>query len=123
MVDRGLEARQFQVDVLKSAFLLPILPVLAGETLQHVRQRLVFVRQEDGHAVGTVAIGKYQILAEIVVGIIECLPLPHHRHDGARRSEGFVACVFLVKLRRPAALEADSVQQIADSIRIEGVFV
>ena len=84
---------------------------------------LVYMRQEDGHLVGAVAIGQLDGLIGVVVGIDEFAILVHHRYNGIGLfcigQEFLVFRLCLVELVGPGALEVDGIQQIADGIGIE----
>ena len=96
-----------------------MLPGLGCQCAEHVAYALSLTGQQEGDAVGTVAIGQGECLAEVVVGIGEQVLLMHHRHleqilVRAGVLEVFHLGLLGIELLRPGSLEVDGVEQIAD---------
>ena len=72
--------------------------------------------------IGFVAIGQSDGLVEVVLRVLEILPLAHHRYRLAA-VEGFFLSIFLVEFICPGSLEIEGIEQIADSSGFERILI
>ena len=92
--------------------------------MQHVVDGLALLGQQDGHAVGSVAVGQVDNLKVFRLAVSEIFFRVHHGHFFAAVAfKAFVFRVASVELLCPGSLEVDGVQQVADGIGLERLLV
>lgn len=118
LVERGLggggEAGQLQIDQTLGHAGLQLGKLLAVELPRHLGGRLTLSGQDNGHRVGTIAVGKGHGSVILIVGIHELMLLPHHvdlLDVAGVTAERLRLGLVLVELGSPSAVEVDGVHQ------------
>ena len=96
-------------------------PSLGSERRQHITDGLALLGQQDSHRVGVITVWQSKCLTIVRLRVVEFVLLMHHGYlcITVVSMEELILRVTLIELLRPGTFEVDSIEQIADSIRVE----